>query len=181
MLLIAVLLGGGVAVLLLVAGILALVVGRGGGEIPVIGGIIPALADNPLVTDANCDKLWPCMTVAQADAVLGPSRACDATEIIRVCKASFDAHHQLEGEAVVLVGEKACAVQTWRRWKNGGLHVFAGFHKSKTGVDRLVFLEWRHQLGAAFGRAELIHWFDHWQEDLDRGAAVQEKNHRNQP
>jgi hypothetical protein len=162
----------GLLIGLLVAGIVLLTVGvvvavvllGGGGS---NRGLLPALGWNPNLTDANVQKLRPGLTPEQVGDILGPGTACDAAEINRVCQVSFDAHHQGEGAFVVFLGEKACAVQSWQRWQSGGLHVFAGYHKSKTGGDRLVFAKWLHQKGVEFWYGDQVILHDHLHGDLD--------------
>jgi hypothetical protein len=168
-LLIAGLLAFGLAVL--AGGVVAVVVVLRGGGNNLLGlntGV------NPKVNELNLNKLWPAMSLDEAQAILGEGKECDADEICRVCDSSFDAYHQGTGVAVVLAGA-SCKVQSWYRWQNGGLHVFAGFQKSKSGVPRLVLLRWYRQgPGGAFEWMEAITLQDHPFADpnaLDRMAA----------
>jgi hypothetical protein len=150
-LLIAVFLAAGVVVIL-GTGLAVFILSRDGGR-GMLGGATFLI--NPNLTDANIGKLSSGMTPAQVEAILGQGRPCDAEEIRSVCRASFDAHHTTEGDTVVQDGEKGSGVQSWRRWQNGGLHLFAGFRKDPVSVDRMVFYRWLHQLpGGAFGRGE---------------------------
>ena len=159
-------LGGGVAAFFLLRGDRARTWSNG-------FGVPAALGVNPQVNDANARKLWKGMTPAQAEAILGPGKACNFNDIIAIeenAAPGFPRGLRFPGGS--LEGE------TWYRWQNGGMHVFASFLPSKTGVLRLNSLMFfTAHPGGALESGTLIgaHPFDdldQWAAEHDRRVAV---------
>jgi hypothetical protein len=154
---------GGIALVVIVgAAIGAYILLRGGGPLGTSLGV------NPKCTRDNALKLRMGMTPERASEFLGDGRACSAQEILDATNATFDADYQGMAAVPLVVGEKSCGADTWYRWQNGSCHVLAGFRKSKTGVDRLVYAQYLKQYpGGAFEHADLVIWHDHNQDNLD--------------
>lgn len=152
----AVLIGGAVAAVLalalVVGGVVLVYCGRAGpgGGLPGIGGGL--LGVNPLVTRENARKVAQDMTVAQADAILGPGRACTLKEIAAIIEADYGGLYVAaatpEGR-----GDKS----SWRLWQNGNQKVIAGFYKSKSGVERVCSVRFTdREPGGAFEYEEVF-------------------------
>jgi hypothetical protein len=163
---------------LIVGGVVLLMIAGGAiGAYFLVRGGATGFPGSSVLVNSNCTrenarKLRAGMTPEQASQILGDGRACDINEIIEASNASFDQDHQGEAAMSLIVGEKSCAAESWYRWQKAGCHVFAGFRKSKTGVNRLVFAQLLHQMpGGVFMRDELVIWYDHLQGDLDRSRA----------
>jgi DNA-directed RNA polymerase subunit RPC12/RpoP len=152
---------GGIALVVIVGGAIgAYFLLRGGGPLGTSLGV------NPKCTRDNARKLKAGMTPEQAAQILGDGKTCTASEIIDAVNDSFD--HRFVADGPATIGDNSCAVETWYRWQNGKSHAFAGFRKSKTGVDRLVYAQFLHQLGGVFEWDDLVTWDKFNQVDLDR-------------
>jgi len=168
----ALLAGFGLGVLVLAGGVAAFFLLRGerGSRLKnALAAPAVALGVNPQVNDANARKLWKGMTPDQAQAILGPGQPCNFNDIIAIeenAAPGFPRGLRFPGGS--LEGE------TWYRWQNGGMHVFASFLPSKTGVLRLNSLMFfTAHPGGALESGTLIgaHPFD----DLDRWAAEHDR------
>jgi predicted Zn finger-like uncharacterized protein len=138
----ALLIGGAAAAVLalalVVVGVVLISSGRAGpgGGLPGSGGL-PGIAGgppgvNPLVSRENARKVAQDMTVAQADAILGPGRACTLQEIADAVERDYGGLYVAAATPTGRGDESS-----WRLWQSGSMKVMAGFYKSKAGVERV--------------------------------------------
>jgi predicted Zn finger-like uncharacterized protein len=165
------LIGGGVALLLavglIVVGVVLLLPGSGSWGLPGLGP--SGLFAPSRVTVENFNKLAQGMSVSQAESILGPGKVCTIGEIVQVGDASHEAVPALNGTPAALGDESS-----WRRWQNGGLDVFVGFRKGKSGVERVCCYSFVNELPG--GAVETESQADNPLEDLDAMAAARSKN-----
>ena len=166
------LIGGGVAVLLavglIVLGIVLLSPGSVGPN-GLLGSGPGGLFGASKVTVENFNKLARGMTVNEAEAILGPGKVCTASEMLQASGVPIQP---------VPAGNAAPPapgdVTSWRRWQNGGLDVFVGFRKGKSGVERLCCYNLLNNLPG--GAVETESQDDNPLEDLDATAAARAKD-----
>jgi hypothetical protein len=141
-------------------------VGVGRGAEP--AGPAAALGANAQVNEANVGKLWKGMTPDQAQAILGPGKTCTFNDIIAIEEKAARFPMGVRFPGGNLNGE------TWHRWQNGGMHVFASFLPGKTGVLRLSSLMFfTAHPGGALESGHLIGAVP--DEDLDRWAVEHDR------
>jgi hypothetical protein len=116
---------------LLLVGVVVLVVVLRRPVPPVAGPDLAGPPSSANVTSENADKLLEGMTVAEADAILGPGKICTLDDIGRIC--AVDVGPQQQRPEVARVGDES----SWRLWQNGGLSVMVGFRRGKSGVERV--------------------------------------------
>ena len=181
------LIGGAVAavlaLVLIVVGIVLVLPRGGGGASP--GGAGPGSGGGPLglgiglgpgglfgasnVTVENYHKLARGMTVSEAEAVLGPGQKCTINDMFQAADPTNQVAPALKAIPAVQADPT-----TWRRWQNGGLDIFVGFRKGKSGVERVCFFTFINRLPG--GAYETESQEDNPLEDLDATAAAHAKN-----